>query len=540
MQTDSATVLGGRQIGLEKESLRVSASGSISQVDHPRALGCALTHPFITTDFSEALLEMVTPPCDSAAATIDFLLGLHHYIVDRLPEGEHIWNTSMPCILHGGDSVRIGQYGSSFSGQMKHAYRRGLALRYGRRMQAIAGIHFNYSFPDAAWLVHARASANTAEDLRSVSLDERWKNLSSAEQMKLRTNGYFATMQNLLRVGWLVPYLFGASPAICKSYLAKNEGEELAVWNDTTRYAPYGTSLRMGKIGYRYSEDQPIDLSVRHTSVDAYIEDIIAHVSTKHPPYDKMGLHDANGRRHQLSTSRLQIENEFYGSVRPKQIPDRGQLPILALRERGIRYLELRSVDVNMIKPAGLDLDDVLMLEMLMIFAWLSPTSSLSDREMSDSTENIQIVAHRGREPGLVLSGPSGDVNLQTWGIAVFDVLTPIAQWLDQDADEPSYSRCVTNFRAMLEDPDNTPSARILKGIKSTGSFFEHAQTLSLQHHDYLANLPENLQFEQMLEQHRKESYNRQDAMEQASVGDFATFLADYLNQINTDKVAKR
>jgi glutamate--cysteine ligase len=238
---------------------------------------------------------MVTPPCDSASAAVEYLSGLHQYIVDRLPSGEHIWNTSMPCILHGGDSVRIGQYGSSFSGQMKHVYRRGLALRYGRRMQAIAGIHFNCSLPDAAWLVHANALASSADNLTSVSLEDHWNSLSYEEQMKFRTNGYFATMQNQLRVGWLVPYLFGASPAICKSYLAKNEGEELAVWNDTTHYAPYGTSLRMGKIGYRYSEDQPIDLSVRHTSVDAYIDDIIAHVSTEHPPYNKMGLHDANG-----------------------------------------------------------------------------------------------------------------------------------------------------------------------------------------------------------------------------------------------------
>lgn len=419
MNSCTADILDGRRIGLEKESLRVNASGGISQTDHPSTLGCALTHPSITTDFSEALLEMVTPPCESVEQAMQYLSGVHQYIVHNLPAGEHIWNTSMPCILRGGESVRIGEYGSSFSGQMKHAYRRGLALRYGRRMQAIAGIHFNHSMPESIWLHRQSLFNGQAPKTTRAGLTEQWSSITPEQQLQLRTQGYFSMMQNLLRVGWVIPFLFGASPALCTSFLASGEGEEFDIWNSTTRFAPYGTSLRMGKFGYRYREDQPIDLSVRHTRIEDYVEDIIAHVSTEHPPYAELGLKDASGFMQQLSTSRLQIENEFYSSVRPKQIPNRGELPIQALRERGVRYLELRSVDVNLFEPAGLALSDARMLELLMVFALISPVKPLTSAEMSACTNNTQTVAHRGREPGLELQGPDGPVTLQDWGRGV-------------------------------------------------------------------------------------------------------------------------
>ena len=143
----------GRQIGLEKETLRIDTEGRIAQTNHPAALGSALCNSAVTTDFSESLLEMVTPPCASAKAAFDYLTGLHQFILPRLEYDEGLWNTSMPCILNGDESIRIGEYGHSHNGTMKHVYRRGLGLRYGRRMQAIAGIHFNFSLPESAWPV---------------------------------------------------------------------------------------------------------------------------------------------------------------------------------------------------------------------------------------------------------------------------------------------------------------------------------------------------------------------------------------------------
>ncbi|MFK8080193.1 MAG: glutamate--cysteine ligase [Granulosicoccus sp.] len=519
----------GRKTGLEKECLRVSASGGISQRDHPETLGRALTHPFITTDFSEALLEMVTPPCDSAPEAMEFLTAIHQFIVNRLPAGEHIWNTSMPCILRGGQSVRIGEYGSSNSGQMKHAYRRGLGLRYGRRMQAIAGVHFNFSMPECAWNIRRQLDAQHP-DLGDC--ESQWQQLGDKEQQRLRSQGYFQMMQNLLRVGWLVPYLFGASPAICASFLNDGEGEELDVWNGSTRYAPYGTSLRMGKIGYRYREDQPIDLSVRHTDIDAYIEDVIGHVSSEHPAYKTLGLLDENGEFQQLSTSRLQIENEFYSTVRPKQIARAGELPIHALRERGIRYLELRSVDVDLAQPNGLELEQVAMLEMLMMFAWLAKPESLDAEELQACTRNVQTVAHRGREPELQLETRQGLIGLRHWGEQVLETLVPVAQWLDKACEEPLYVRALEQQMSKLASPELTPSAVMLDGIKRTGSFFEYAQSLSKKHHQYYQEQPVNDAVQAILASKVTESFDKQTQLEADSHGEFSEFLQNYLNQI--------
>lgn len=541
VDSGNAAVLAERRVGLEKESLRVMANGAISQRDHPEPLGSALTHPFITTDFSEALLEMVTPPCSSAQSALDFLTGIHQFIVDRLPVGEHIWNTSMPCILRGGESVRIGEYGSSHSGQMKHIYRRGLGLRYGRRMQAIAGVHFNFSVPEHSWAVWSALQQAGAGDSLSATggLDTVPDSAMSAEDvLTRRTKGYFQMMQNLLRIGWVVPYLFGASPAICTSFLAEGEGEELDVWNGHTRYAPYGTSLRMGKIGYRYREDQPIDLSVRHTGIDAYIKDIIGHVTTEHPPYRALGVRDTAGNFQQLSACRLQIENEYYGTVRPKQIPKHGELPIHALMQRGIRYLELRSVDVNLLNPVGLDLDQVAMLEMLMLFAWLGHDEPLHNDAILACSRNVKLVAHEGRRPGLLLEGPSGKLELALWGKAILDALEPLAQWLDSTADSPVYMRSLNAQMAKFADPELTPSACMIAGMKKNGSFFEHAQAVSKVHHDYLKDLArdESLMHELMrlVEQSRVD----QAQLEVDSVGRLEDFLNAYLGQISHEAKA--
>ena len=530
-------LLAERQTGLEKESLRVSASGAIAQSDHPESLGRALTHPFITTDFSEALLEMVTPPCASAEEAMGFLTAIHQFIVHRLPEGEHIWNTSMPCILRGGQSVRIGEYGSSHSGQMKHAYRRGLGLRYGKRMQAIAGVHFNFSLPEPSWLVRAQLD-NPSVASQEQNCASQWQGLGDHEQQAYRTQGYFEMMQNLLRVGWLVPYLFGASPAICTSFLGEGEGDDLDLWNGTTRYAPFGTSLRMGKIGYRYREDQPIDLSVRHTDINAYIEDIIGHVSTEHPAYKSMGLRDDTGHFQQLSTSRLQIENEFYSSVRPKQIARPGELPIHALRERGIRYLELRSVDVNLNQPNGLELEQVAMLEMLMMFAWLAAPAPMSAHEVQACSRNVKAVAHQGREPGLQLEGPQGAIGLRQWGEQILQALVPLAQWLDRDRKVPLYVASLERQIEKLAHPELTPSAVMMKGIKETGSFFEHAQLLSIQHHEYLKALPADASLQATIANKVDESFSKQAQMEHDSQGSFEDFLAAYLMQIKPVEMA--
>ena len=151
-----------RQIrrGIEKESLRVDANGMLSQLPHPPGLGSPLTHPSITTDYSEALLEFITPVKRSVAGVLNELEKTHRFTYQHLHQ-ERLWVTSMPCIVHGDDSIPIARYGSSNIGQMKHFYRVGLGSRYGRLMQAIAGIHYNFSLSDDFWSHWQEIQSNT-------------------------------------------------------------------------------------------------------------------------------------------------------------------------------------------------------------------------------------------------------------------------------------------------------------------------------------------------------------------------------------------
>lgn len=513
-----------RRVGLEKETLRIDADGKIAQTNHPTALGSALCNSQITTDFSEALLEMVTPPCTSVSQALNYMTGIHQFILPRLNDSEGLWNTSMPCVLDGDDSIRIGQYGRSHNGIMKHVYRRGLGLRYGRRMQAIAGIHFNYSMPEQSWPVWQQIHNQTNSAAHST-----------------QTHGYFHMTRNLMRVGWLVPYLFGASPAICQTFLPSGADSDLATLNKHTRYAPFGTSLRMGEIGYRYKEDAPIDLSVRHDTFDNYLNDIYGHVSTVHGAYEKAGVRDDDGLYQQLNANKLQIENEYYSSVRPKQIPEKGEMPLLALKRTGIRYLELRSVDVNLYDSAGMHLEQLAMLELLMMFAWLSDSPPLTPADMDTNKHNVQTVAHRGREPGLTLTCNNESIKLVDWGIAVLESLSEVAVWMDTVAADGRVENLYqSSLQAQLEkmrDSSLTPSARIVDELDGYGSFFKMAMDVSASHKQTLVDLPVDKQLHALLEQSVSDSIAAQQSMEAACVGSFDDFLSNYFSQLNEPDV---
>ena len=136
--------------GIERESLRVDQDGSISQADHPEKLGSPLTNADITTDFAEALVELVTPTFNSAEGLFSHLSSLHHFLYSSM-EDELLWNFSMPCAFKDPNEIRIAEYGNSNSGMLKHIYRKGLSLRYGSIMQCVSGIHFNFSISKDSW-----------------------------------------------------------------------------------------------------------------------------------------------------------------------------------------------------------------------------------------------------------------------------------------------------------------------------------------------------------------------------------------------------
>ncbi|MGV6825517.1 MAG: glutamate--cysteine ligase, partial [bacterium] len=338
--------LTGTQVGLEKEGLRVAQKGGVAMTAHPASLGSPLTNPWITTDYSEALLELITPPCEGNHAAIEFLHQLHCFLHQHLGE-EILWTSSMPCILAGEENIPIAEYGNSNAGKMKRIYRVGLGYRYGKTMQVIAGIHYNFSFPAEFWAVYQR-----------VLKDSR-------DQRAFIDDAYMGMIRNIQRIGWMITYLFGASPAVCKSFFS--EMPNMPEFDDSTYFEPWATSLRTGDIGYQNSQETGMGVQISYDNLDTYVAGLADAISTPAPLWERIGV-KVNGDYRQLNANILQIENEYYSSIRPKQPPIGMEKPLRALQRRGIQYVELRSLDINPYLPTGLDEEQLNFLEVFMFY----------------------------------------------------------------------------------------------------------------------------------------------------------------------------
>jgi glutamate--cysteine ligase len=511
LSSDIRKVLQGRKVGLEKESLRVAVDGGIAQTPHPRGLGSALTHPSITTDYSEALLELVTPPFNHFCDTLQFLDDTQRFVYSQL-DNEILWATSMPCVVEGDASIPIAQYGSSNAAKMKTAYRRGLGHRYGRMMQAIAGVHFNYSYPDEFWQL-----------LQSELGDAR-------EQRNFVSESYIGMVRNLQRYGWLVPYLFGASPAICASFLGASP-TSLEKWQKYSYYAPYATSLRMGDIGYQNNKEGEAGISVNYNSLQGYVDSLTHAISTPYPEYEKIDRL-GNGEWQQLNANILQIENEYYSSVRPKQILRGEEKPTLALARRGVAYIELRSLDVNAYQPLGISEEQMRFLESFLLFSLLAPSDPYSDAELAEIKHNINAVAERGRDPQLKLRRGGRDTLLRDWANEILEQMSAGCDLLDKGAETDCYGEALQKQRAKIADPDLTPSAITLADMADNQEEFYHfALRKSREHQQWFAERPLEADKQAAFEAEARQSIEKQHAIEAADDIPFETFMQNYFAQ---------
>ncbi|MGB1255343.1 MAG: glutamate--cysteine ligase [Thiolinea sp.] len=497
--------------GLEKESLRVNADGYLAQTTHPQSLGSTLTHPWITTDYAESLLELITPPQKRATDALDFLLNVETFVYQQLQD-ELLWTTSMPCIIGGEDDIRIAEYGSSNAGRMKHVYRHGLAWRYGKIMQVIAGVHFNYSVSEDFWPV--------------------WHQLEGEGQSlrEFRDARYMGQIRNIQRFGWLIIYLFGTSPAICKSFLdGKEPSGTMQSFNHHTFYEPYGTSLRMGNIGYTNSKASETGIRVCYDSVQSYAGSLRAAITQPSEKYEQIGI-NVDGEYRQLNANILQIENEYYSTVRPKQVLRGFEKPVDALSARGIQYVELRSVDVNAFHPAGLTRRQLSFLEVFMHTCLLQASDPICNEAKQRVDQNQYLVAHRGRDPELKLYRRGEDILLKTWALELLEQMLPVAAMLDKTHGGVLYTESVEQQLELARNPDLTPSARALEEMVERGheDFFTFAQRKSLEHREFFMQRQLSDELQREFEQMAKTSLAKQREIEAGDEIDFDVFLAKY------------
>ena len=465
--------------------------GSLALTPHPVALGAALTHPHITTDFSESQLELITGVHPDADGCLEELTAIHQVVIRAIGE-ELLWGSSMPCNLPADEAIPIGRYGTSNVGRAKSVYRMGLSYRYGRRMQTISGIHYNFSLPG------------------------------------IGSEGYFALIRNFRRLSWLPLYLFGASPAVCTSFV-EGRAHELKELSAGALYLPHATSLRMGRLGYQ--SDAQAELIVSYNNLKSYAASLHEALTVPYPPYEKIGIRDGDSYR-QLSTSLLQIENEFYSPIRPKRRIKSGERPLHALRERGVEYVEVRLMDLNPFMPVGIDAPTMRFLDLLLLHCLLEDSPLDTPAELRTIARNKLLAAQEGRKPGLALERSGKPVPLIDWGKEVVAACEPIAVALDEARGGAAYRDALETSMGYLKDPDSVPSARVLHAMarNHANSHVRFTLAESLAHRGTMMGIPLRPQDEERFARLAKESLEKQKKIEAADRVDFETYRQRYLN----------
>jgi glutamate--cysteine ligase len=485
--------LRGIRRGLEKESLRARADGQLALTPHPAALGSPLTHPHITTDFSESQVELVTGVHASVEAALAELTDIHQVVYHELAAlgNEMLWVSSMPCGLPTDETIPIGLYGSSNVGRAKSIYRMGLSHRYGRRMQTISGIHYNWSLPGVG------------------------------------NEDYFGLIRNFRRNAVVLLYLFGASPAVCSSFVAGRD-HELQPLGERTMFLPHATSLRMGRLGYQ--SDAQASLAVSYNSLESYAASLEEALTRPYPAYETIGIQNPGGDYNQLATTLLQIENEFYGTIRPKRVIYPGERPLHALRERGVEYVEVRLMDLDPFETIGIDAYTARFLDLFLLHCLLSDSPPDTPEEIAALKANQHLTAARGREPGLLLCRRGRDVPLASWAAELVAELAPLAEAMDAVHGGSGYAQALAEARAALADPEALPSARVLRTVQRDhgDNFIAFAVERSLNTRAALRALPLAPELLARFEHLAAESVREQKRIEQADSMPFEIYRREY------------
>ncbi len=504
------SLLNGLKRGIEREALRVSPNGFLASTDHPTALGSALCHDAITTDYAEALLELITQPQHSVEALLDELNATHRFVAQNLGQ-EVLWCQSMPAHLPPEKDIRIAWYGPSNAGMVKHVYRRGLAERYGKRMQCIAGVHYNFSLPDALWGLL---------DAPGDTLQEQ------------RTQGYLALIRNFTRYSWLLMYLFGASPLVSKDFLGGHSValEQLA---PDSYGLPWATSLRMSDLGYQNKEAQA-ELQLCYNDLDTLLLRMRHAATTDWPAYAQIGTH-RDGEWIQLNNHILQIENEYYSNIRPKRTTLPGERPLTALEKRGVEYIEVRCLDIDPNHPLGISPQSCYFLDTFLLFCAVEASPCFPDNGFCQASKrNFAKVINEGRKPGLMLERPAKtDISLADWANELLDRMQPYAELLDEHDGFSAHQQALDAQRIKVNDPQQTPSALWLQAVQASGLSLtdytlQHSQALT----QALQNQPINPSRQALFEAESLRSLQAQAQIEAQDTESFDAFMQRFNSQL--------
>jgi len=499
--------------GIEREALRINEDGRLSQKSHPGAFGSALCHQSITTDFAESLLEFITPVAKNVDQLFAYLNDIHRYAAKNLENNEALWPVSMPCYVEDEETVELAQYGSSNVGLMKTAYRQGLKNRYGSMMQTISGVHYNFSFPDAFWTTWS-AIHNTDLPLKEA-----------------KSAGYFGVIRNYYRHGWVIPFLFGASPALCKSFIQDKKTDfAFKKTGKGTIYLPYATSLRLSDLGYTNSTQS--SLNICHNSLESYLASVAQALCKKNPEFTAMGIKKADAKANeyvQLNDNVLQIENELYAAIRPKRVAQGHITPSQALKTKGVEYIEIRALDTNPFSKVGITEEQVNFLDLFLIWCAIIPSPEISEAQALHFSDNLNTVVTRGRQPGLQLQIDGKEQSIAAWGDWLTTQLLALAKVLDSNDNSNCYQQAITHIAPRFAAPELTSSARVLHMLKEQNrDNCELALSLSKAYKSELIAQDYQIWSDQYFQDEKLNSLAKQQQIEDADDLSFDDYLQQY------------
>ena len=318
------------RFGIEREGQRVDLAGNLAKTDHPAIFGDRSYHPYIQTDFSETQTEMITPVTDSIPELFQYLAAVYDVTARSIPKEEMIWPLSMPPALPEKDEEIIIAKLKNFEDVL---YRRYLAKEYGKRKQMVSGIHFNFEFGD--------------ELLRTLfSHQEEFQDFS-----EFKTELYLKTARNFMRYRWMITYLFGASPMSEKNYFINESHPQEPV-----------RSIRNSALGYT---NHP-NVKVSYASMKQYLADI-----------ERM-----------IEEGKLSEEKEFYTPLR-----FRGGKKVADLATTGVRYIELRNIDLNPYARLGINPEQVRFLQLFLMYMLWTEEKEDCDQWVAEGTTRNNKVA---------------------------------------------------------------------------------------------------------------------------------------------------
>ena len=495
------------QRGIEREGLRVDEAGNLARTPHPAEFGSKLSHPMITTDFSESQLELITPVSDDLAQTFTTLDKVHQ-VITRGMGSEILWAASMPCVLQGDPTIPLADYGESNLGKLKKTYRNGLGNRYGRSMQTICAVHYNFSFPDSFW-------SNLAT-IEKTSNDRTY-----------RDRRFFDLIRNFRRFSWLPIFLFGASPAVCNSFV-KGRDHKLEPFDEGSLHLPYATSLRSGNLGYQ-SDAQASNLKVSYENLASYVQSLADGVTTGYEGYEKIGI--KNDEEYlQLNDCILQSEAEFYSTIRAKRVAPSGENFLQCLLDEGVEYIEVRLMDLDPFEPLGISQQTVRFLDTFLLYCLLADSPKNSDELDQEVKSNVTLAVHEGRKPDMELMDNGEARTLTDWASDILAQMTDFAAHLDSVHGIQEHADSLNIQRTKIKQPEHTPSARILADMKEqTIPFFRFAMNQSLAHKQTHLESELSPDTEKQFADFASQSLKNQADIDAASEPSFEQYLADIL-----------